>query len=65
MSGKWYSNVRRNIYDFKIEEWLGSSVANKEAQPEIACASSEFRPFGRWFEHFFGDIDINVVCFTR
>ena len=65
ISGKWYDDIRSNLYNFSIDSWVGLSSENKSAQPSSSCAPALYRPFGRWFDHYIGlDVRVHVACFT-
>ena len=46
-----------SAFDFKIDEWLSTNDKNKIINTESELRKCEFRPYGKWFEHVFPDIN--------
>lgn len=57
-----YNNVKEDLYKFSIKEYTSSSETNKHL--DNALDLSQIRPFGKWFEHFFKDIEIKHVSYN-
>ena len=49
-------NIKTRFYDFSLNDWETSNSINKEINKESKLTLSEFRPFGKWFAHYFEDI---------
>ena len=62
--GMWYENVKKSLSSFQISDWVGTSSTNQQALPSISCQPSNIRPFGNWYEFYFQNTLINVVCYT-
>jgi hypothetical protein len=63
--GKQYHNVQRSLRAFQCNRYLGTSHENQRLNMSTIIQPSHIaRPFGAWFQHFFGDLVIHVVCFT-
>ena len=64
ISGAWYPDVRRKFEKFSIDSWKGTNDANENLINDNDCKPAEKSPFGRWYKDKFGDLKIEVVCFT-
>ena len=63
--GKWFSNVKNDLKNFSISRWQGTTRENISILEEKDCAPSQIsRPFGKWYEHYFNSLVINVVSYT-
>jgi len=60
--GKKHDNVKNELYDFKLDEYLSTGQNNKNINPEFKLELSKIRPFGRWYEHHFKH-DIQYVSY--
>jgi len=49
------SDVKKDLYDFAITEWQSSTNENYKANPERQLTPANIRPFGKWYDHFFGN----------
>ena len=60
--GQYFENgVKAQLYPFKLEIWEARQYDNKLLNSESELTLSEIRPFGKWYEHYFGDIKIHYV----
>ena len=57
------NNIKKNLYNFTIENYQGTNQQNKEINLESKLELSEIRPFGLWFEHYFNDIKIQHISY--
>jgi hypothetical protein len=55
---KCEESVLKRWYDFSIGEWTASFENNKNLNPENKLYKSNIRPFGKWYQKHFGDLDI-------
>jgi len=55
------NDVKKSLYDFNIDRWESSNHKNRELNTSSDLKLSEIRPFGKWFETEFPDININNV----
>ena len=62
--GPGHDDLKRDLYDFKLDEWTTSHGKNKVANSESALELASVRPFGKWFESRFGDIKIKHVSYA-
>jgi len=56
-------NLKDDFYDFVIDGWGSSNEKNKMLNPEKNLVPSEIRPFGKWYEHNFGDKEAYYVSY--
>jgi hypothetical protein len=62
--GRQYEKgIKHTFYDFSLDEWSASDAKNKKLNPEKKLFPSEIRPFGKWYEHHFGDKFSNYACY--
>ena len=61
--GQHMADVKRDLYNFKLDEWKTSSTENFNQNPESKLMLASPRPFGKWFESKFGDIAIQHVSY--
>jgi hypothetical protein len=63
MITSYYNNVKKDLYNFKLNSWKSSYRDNLLENPEHILELSQIRPFGKWFESHFGDIHINHISY--
>ena len=61
--GQHMADVKRDLYNFKLDEWKTSSTENFNQNPESKLMLASPRPFGKWYESKFGDIAIQHVSY--
>lgn len=65
IAGKWYvPSVKAALKKFTIGEWTGHNESNVATMTTTGCQPSSIRPYGRWYDHYFKDVSINVVSYT-
>ena len=52
------TNIKDRFFDFSLNDYSSSNISNKQINNESRLELSEFRPFGKWFTHYFEDINI-------
>lgn len=63
--GQRFNDVYQALQNFMIQDvWRGTNDSNKVANPSIICQKASIRPFGRWYQHFFRDIKVQLVCWN-
>jgi hypothetical protein len=62
--GYKHNDVKKELYDFELDKWEASDNANKAINNENKLELSSIRPFGKWFEHHFGDTVIKYVTYS-
>jgi hypothetical protein len=56
-----YNNVKQDLYNFVIEDHKTAYAANKNDKVGSKTELCNIRPFGKWYEKYFGDLVINDV----
>jgi hypothetical protein len=58
-------NIKNKYYNFFLDNWITSSKANRDIinLNNKKLKKSSIRPFGKWFENKFGNINVN--CHTQ
>ena len=59
-----FNNLKNQIYDFKLDNWTSTCIENKNINPESKLELSEIRPFGKWFDYYFGNIVIKHLSYN-
>jgi hypothetical protein len=57
------SNIKDSFNDFKMDEWKASYGPNSSENNESKLLLSPYRPFGKWFENYFGNIKVTAHCY--
>jgi hypothetical protein len=55
------TNVRNDNYDFILDSYEATHVNNKEGDEAKIIKQSHIRPYGKWYEKNFPDIDIDLI----
>jgi hypothetical protein len=58
-----HENVKTDLYDFTLDEWVSSDESNKSINAEKTLDKSKIRPYGKWYESNFGDSVVNNVTY--
>jgi hypothetical protein len=58
-----YENIKTELYDFILDEWISSDESNKSVNSEKMLDKSEIRPYGKWYESNFGDSIVKHVTY--
>lgn len=56
-------DVKNEFYDFTIDEYKTAYPKNLKKNSESIIQKSIIRPFGLWFQHFFGNVKVDTVIF--
>ena len=48
---------------FTLDHWCCSESKNRQLNSESALLPSTLRPFGNWYRHYIGNIDVNKFIF--
>ena len=51
----------QDLYDFTLSSYSSTSEENNKINPENELESSKIKPFGRWFEHNFKNVELNYM----
>jgi len=62
-----FNSITNDVYtdfkDFLIDEYQSTSNENKSINDENKLKLSQYRPFGEWFKHYFGDINVKNISY--
>ncbi len=53
-----------DLYNFSLDHWQSTSPENSLINPENKLKESSIRPFGKWFNAMFGNININYISWN-
>lgn len=56
-------NIKKTHNDFQIDNYSSTEEKNKNINPETKLLLSKIRPFGKWYENHFGNIDVYCISF--
>ena len=56
------NNVKNDLYNFKLDDWTGTNEDNNKLLPKNNFEKAKIRPYGKWFEDKFDDLEINNVA---
>ncbi len=56
-----YSDVKKELYDFKIDEYCSTNKNNFKTNSKCKLNPSSVRPFGKWYETMFGKVKTTHV----
>jgi hypothetical protein len=62
---KFDTSVKDTFNDFQIDSYLSSNQNNKTINNDASIKESEIRPFGKWYESTFNNVNIDGKCFTQ
>ena len=64
LAGQWIvPTVRGRLGPFMIKKWQGLDSKNASHLPTVAVLPSTRRPYSVWYDHYFPDTTVNVVCY--
>jgi hypothetical protein len=55
-AGHYNQNIKEAFYNFTLDKWETTDKKNLLLNNESALQKSEIRPYGKWYTHFFGNI---------
>jgi len=61
--GEKNSDVRKTLGKFTLDNWQSSNIQNLEKNNEKSLKESHIRPYGNWFDYYFGNIKITFLCY--
>jgi hypothetical protein len=56
LAGHYHQNIKEAFNNFKLDNWKTTDNKNFLLNNESALQKSEIRPYGKWYAHFFGNI---------
>ena len=60
--GNSSQNIKKQFESFTLENWVCTDPKNAKINPESKLLPSEIRPYGKWFQHYFGNIKVTHWC---
>lgn len=60
--GTKFNNIRDDLYNFQLNEWIATDTENNKINPESKLELSKIRPFGKWFDTYF-NCNISFVSY--
>jgi hypothetical protein len=45
------------LYNFQLDHWSSSNSENNQKNSETVLTPAKIRPYGKWYEHHFGEFD--------
>ena len=54
--GEYHNNIKKKFNNFSINKFSTSNSQNFSINPESKLQLCRIRPYGRWFQYFFGNI---------
>ncbi len=64
LAGQWIvPSVRGRLGPFMIKKWKGTDSTNAGALPTVHVLPATRRPYSNWYDHFFGNITVHIVCY--
>lgn len=58
-----YNNIKNDLYNFNLDNWIASDIKNKTINNESKLELSKIRPFGLWYENYFGNLNVKYVSY--
>lgn len=64
LQGGVLNDVRKELYNFTLDEWKATNQENIAVNPESQLEKSPIRPFGKWYDaNFAPDLKVKIFCF--
>jgi hypothetical protein len=60
--GSKFNNVRDDLYNFQLDEWIATDKENNKINPEAKLELAQIRPFGKWYDTYF-NCNISFVSY--
>jgi hypothetical protein len=57
-----YNDVKNDLYSFTLDHWEGTNEDNAKLLSKNNFEKAKIRPFGKWFENKFGDLNIKNIA---
>jgi len=59
----YVSDVKKEFLNFTLDNWSSSDNSNKLLNSESRTFPARLRPYGKWYNYMFGNINVNWYCF--
>lgn len=60
--GNRVNDVKSVFKNFTLDQWTSTDLSNKSLNPEYKTYPARLRPFGKWFNYMFGNINVQWYC---
>jgi hypothetical protein len=50
-----------DIYNFTLDDWASTNINNKTLNTDFTLLTCDIRPFGKWYEKLFPNINVNAI----
>jgi hypothetical protein len=61
--GIFANNIKNRFSNFTLNTWKSTDIRNLQLNPESKTYPAKIRPYGKWFYHMFGNINVQWVCY--
>jgi len=58
-----YTNVKKDLYNFTLDSYPSAFKGNNVGMNSNSMIEADIRPFGKWYEEHFPNIDIHAVTY--
>jgi hypothetical protein len=62
--GMKHNNVKKELYNFGMASYKSTTDDNFKENPETKLQLSNIRPYGKWYDNKFPDIDIQYIPYS-
>jgi len=59
-----YNNIKQDLYNFTLDSYGSAFKGNNVGMNSRSMIEADIRPFGKWYEEHFPNIDIHAVTFS-
>jgi len=59
------NNIKHDLYNFQMDNYPMSHPTNPTTDRNRATVPCSIRPFGKWYEHLFGDLITKVFAYNH
>lgn len=60
--GTFTKSVKQDFLNFTLDNWTSTDNSNKLINPESKTYPAKLRPYGKWYNYMFGNINVNRYC---
>ena len=62
--GNKHENVKKELYNFALDNWKTSNEINAVLNPETKIEHASIRPFGKWYEAHFPNVKSDFISYS-
>lgn len=55
-------SIKNEFLNFTLDYWTSCDISNKTLNPESKTYPARLRPYGKWYNYMFGNINVNWYC---